>query len=142
MKKIVAFLTILILAADLAAASSTAIKKKGRADLTVSALRVSKKMPLRGKTRVRVKYSIKNRGDIASPASLTRIQLSGQEIRSLEQKTPPLKPGETFTTTIDYDLAREGNYLIRVSADYNNIIPENDEMNNDNNIRLSIGRKL
>ncbi|HVN67855.1 MAG TPA: CARDB domain-containing protein [Candidatus Sulfotelmatobacter sp.] len=87
-------------------------------------------------TKVTLVYVIANQGNAASPASAA--QLTVNDRRSVKQ-TPPLKPGESVTTTLTYDLAKTGKHWVKVSADYNNRIRESNERNNTNTIRFSIG---
>jgi len=86
--------------------------------------------------KVTVVYIIFNQGKSPCPASATKLT---SQNGSVIKQVPPLKPGESLTTTLDYDLAKTGNHWVKVSADYNNRIKESNDSNNDNTIRFSIG---
>lgn len=141
MNKIIISLVISLLVADLTLAMGNAPKKEKQPDLVVTEV-VVEKLPAKGVQMVRIKYTIRNQGNAVCPASISGIRLQGSGSKSLEQNTPALKPGQSITTTIDHELARAGNYEVKVSADYNNKIKESNEANNENSIRFSIGRIL
>jgi len=110
-------------------------------DIVVTKVEVAKPKA-KGKKKATITYTLQNQGRAPSQASRTQISISASDQKVVEHQAPALKPGETFTTSIDYDLAKSGNYRIKVTADYINKIPESNERNNENSVRFSIGRSL
>lgn len=116
--------------------ATTQAGKKGRADLVVTKIKVkhSKKKP----NVVTVEYTVKNQGAVAAPASQTSLQIGNE--KPVIHKTPVIKPSDNFTDTVEYNIAKEGNYQFKAKADYNNRIQENNELNNENKFQFGFSR--
>jgi subtilase family serine protease len=92
--------------------------------------------------KVRVTYTIKNTGRAKSAPSVSRVTISTEGIKAIQENTPGLKPGDNFTRTIEYVLAKSGKYQIKATADYLKQVPENNERNNENTIKFGISRTI
>lgn len=138
MKKYLSVLLAVLILAGVALSAQTCSKKK-KPDLTITKIKVtpSNKDP----HKLTIQYTIKNQGSTASPASQSQLSVSGSD-QLIVKDTPPLKPNNSYTTTVQYDIAQEGNYQIKATADYLNKVPELNELNNSNKISFGISHNL
>jgi len=133
-------------AACLAATCQTKAAKTKAATVKKPDLVVTKVLVTRPKTKgsnkVTLTYTIRNQGNAPSPATKARINNQTTGGQSVTQATPALRAGDFFTKSVDYNLATEGNYTFKVKADYQNIAPENSELNNENAVSFGFSRKF
>lgn len=101
-------------------------------------LTVTKVTAVPGKRGVRIKYTVKNIGKAPAKASKAKVHVANENI-DVTQVTPSLMPGESYSTSLDYAVAKGKRMQINVSADYGNEIRESNEQNNDNTINFSVG---
>jgi len=69
-----------------------------------------------------VTYTVKNIGDANAGASTTSIRIDGAEIAT--DPVPALTPDESYTVTLDSFTMSDGNDVIRICADRDNIVIE------------------
>jgi subtilase family serine protease len=106
-------------------------------DLTITKAKATQ---VKGTTKVTITYTIKNQGNATSEATTTVVGPLGGKL--VQQKTPPLDPGETFSASYTKELGEKGYYQFRLAADYINVNQEKNENNNENVLRFSIGHSL
>lgn len=149
MNKFIASITIIMICAGAATAFSrppqqptTTIKTMASVPAEKPDLVIVKATATRSKKGILVKYTVKNIGKAPSRPSRTKVQVALPKGMSVDHTTPALKPGDTFSTSWDYVVAKEGKYQFKVTADYPNNIHESNERNNENSVTFSIGRTL
>jgi len=121
--------------------SLAALKNSPQADLVVKKVSITKTYTDEaGHQHMKISYTISNEGKALAPASKLKMTKNNKD--AIIRETPPLKPGESDTTTLNYEVTKEGNYQFKFSADYQNRIPENNNANNENTLYFGIGRAI
>ncbi len=140
MKTKIAGLLLLLTLASASHGAAPAKKAQPLPDLVVGKL-TAVQHKTKKKTVV-VNYQIKNLGAPTAAKTTLKLQVINGEGKVVATKTVgEIDPGsvggtETFT------LNKTGNYTVRATADYNNLLRETDESNNDRFVQFSIGVKL
>lgn len=139
MKKIISVLGLVFLAGSIAFAA------KHAPDLVVKEIKMDS-TTLEAGQPVKIVYTIKNQGTHPSDPSVTSIKILSEEgkemSKSIKKDIPSIAPNETYTAVVSCPLRTKGKYIIKATADYNNMIMESNETNNSNSLRFSIGFKL
>lgn len=111
-----------------------------RPDLTVHKLKIdSSKHAKTGK--VTITYTIKNTGGYVSQPTKVKIEsINDKNTPVIIQTTPAIDPGNTYTSSVTYNIAKGQKYVFQATADYNNAMRESNEQNNTNALKFSVGR--
>ncbi|MFA4858547.1 MAG: CARDB domain-containing protein, partial [Candidatus Margulisiibacteriota bacterium] len=104
MKKIVWFLVLLVfglafVCLSFAAATGNKVPPEPVPDLVVSDVKAAQ--PDKNSNQMVVTYTVKNRGNASSEASVTGISAGGKLVK---HNTPPLDPGDSFSASCSYNL--------------------------------------
>lgn len=91
--------------------------------------------------KVIVRYTIKNTGTAVAKSSTTKLALTDKK-GAIYDSVPGLTPGSSVSRTVEYVVPEKGRFEINATADYNNIIAEKNEINNQNSVSFSIGRSF
>jgi len=92
-------------------------------------------------TKVMVTYTLKNKGNAKAGVSRSKLEVSDKK-GAIYDSAPSLMPGSSVSRTVEYFVPEKGNFDIKATADYNNLLPEKNEMNNENSVRFSVGKSF
>ncbi|MFA5104005.1 MAG: CARDB domain-containing protein [Candidatus Margulisiibacteriota bacterium] len=129
--------SIFAIAIPLFAASSS---KKPLPDLAVTSIKITSS-EVSGK--VVIAFTVTNKGDKASPSSKTQIVLDEHDPNVIATRNAPsLLPGRTYADRVEYTVSKNNKYVFKATADYNNRVPEGNDLNNSNTVSFSFGRSF
>ncbi len=144
MKNIISVCLGIIIMASVAYSADKNCPKKSSVlpDLAITDVKVDSSA-VKSTGKVKVIYTIKNRGKLSSKASALSVKAldkDGKQIsKSVQKDIPILPPSRSYTTEINYNVAKKGDMVFKAAADYNDKITESDESNNNNTMKFSIG---